>query len=155
MDFMKMMRSDMNRQYHMSENRIRYWAMWNGNGASTSMQPFVVDDGFKQGLGLSDEQRDQLKFMMFSQNGSMGHWYQPKAKVLPELAALMEEHSRLRELQRDDPYGEKLTGEVKQAIITNLGKSSAIYHSETQKDIENLLTPEQVQAVKEYELAMI
>ena len=153
-DFMRMMRSDMNRQYHMSQSRLNYWAMWDGNGASTSMQPFVFNDDFRQGIGLTDEQHEQLGFM-YSRNGTMGHWYRSKALTNPELAALLEESDRLNASRRDDPYGEKLTAEQKQTIIANHEKTRAIYQTETQKDIENLLTPEQMQAVREYELAMM
>ena len=153
-DFMKAMRSDMNRRYHMNENRSQYWAMWDGNGASRSMQPFVFRDEFRQGLGLTDEQHEQLTFM-YSKNGTMGHWYRSKAQTNPELAALLEESDRYNATRRDDPYGEKLTEKDIQARLDNLAKSSAIYRAETQKDVENLLTPEQMQAVKEYELAMI
>jgi len=155
LDFMKIMRSDMNRRYHMSENRLSYWARWDGNGVSTSMQPFVFNDDFRQGIGLTDEQHEQLTFM-YSKNGTMGHWYRSKAKTNPELAAHLEESDRLMvPLRTNDPYGEKLTLEEKQVIIASLEKSSTIYHAETQKDIENLLSPEQMQAVKEYELAMM
>ena len=153
-DFMKMMRSDINRRYHMSENRLRYWAMWDGNGASQSVQPFVFYDDFRRGIGLTDEQHDQLSFM-YSRNGSMGHWYRTRALTHPELAALLEESDRRNASRREDPYGERLTEEDKQAIIANSEKTSAIYRAETQKDVENLLTPDQMQAVREYELAMM
>ena len=154
-DFMRAMRSDINRRYHISENRLQYWAMWDGNGASTSMQPFVFNDELRQELGLTDEQHEQLNFM-YSKNGTMGHWYRSKALTNPELAALNEESDRLNaSLRGDDPYGDKLTEEDKQAIIANTEKSRAIYCAETQKDVENLLTPEQMQTVKEYELAMM
>ena len=153
-DFMRMMRSDMNRQYHMSQNRLNYWAMWDGNGASTSMQPFVFNDDFRQGIGLTDEQHEQLSFM-YSRGGTMGHWYRSRALTNPELAALLEESDRLQASRRDDPYGEKLTEEEKRAIIANREKTRVIYQAETQRDVENLLTPEQMQAVREYELAMM
>ena len=155
LDFMKMMRSDINRRYHQSENRLRYWTMWDGNGASSSVRPFVFDDDFRQGIGLTDEQHEQLKFM-YSRNGGMGHWYRSRALTNPELAALLEESDRLQASMRgDDPYGERLTEEEKQAIIANSEKTSAIYRAETQKDVENILTPEQMQVVREYELAMM
>jgi len=153
-DFMKAMRSDINRRYHMNENRLRYWAMWDGNGASNSMQPFVFNDDFRQGIGLTDEQHDQLSFM-YSRNGTMGHWYRSRALTNPELAALLEESDRFNASRRNDPYGENLTEEDKQAIIANTEKTSTIYRAETQKDVENLLSPEQMQAVREYELAMM
>ena len=155
-DFMRAMRSDMNRQYHMSQNRLNYWAMWDGNGASTSMQPFVFNDDFRQGVGLTDEQHEQLRFM-YSKDGSMGHWYRSRAETNPELASLLEESSRLLppESRLNDPYGENMTAEDMQAWLANSAKMSTIYRSETQRDIENLLTPEQMQAVREYELAMM
>ncbi|MCL2742599.1 MAG: hypothetical protein FWE67_01975 [Planctomycetaceae bacterium] len=129
--------------------------MWNGNGTSTSIRPFTHNDDFRQGIGLTDEQHEQLTFM-YSKNGGMGHWYRLKAQTNPELAALLEEDKQLiSPLRGNDPYGEKLTEEHKQAIIVHTEKSSTIYHAETRKDIENLLTPEQMQAVKEYELAMM
>ena len=153
-DFMKAMRSDMNRRYHMSMNRLNYWAMWDGNGASRSMQPFVFNDEFRQGIGLTNEQHEQLTFM-YSKNGTLGHWYRSRALTNPELAALLEESDRLHSSRRDDPYQERLTEETKRAIIANHEKTNAIYRTETQKDVENLLSPKQMQAVREYELAMM
>lgn len=153
-DFMRMMRSDINRRYHKSENRMRYRAMWDGNGASNSMQPFLFNDDFRKGIGLTEEQAAQVEFM-YSKNGTMGHWYRAKAQTNPELAAIPEEGDRLREGYRDNPYGETLTEAEKQAIIANSEQGSAFYYAETQKDVENLLTPEQLQAVRESELALM
>ncbi len=154
-DFMKMMRSDINRRYHKSENKLRYRAMWNGYGASSSVRPLWYNEEFRQELGLTPEQHANLDFM-YSKNGSMGHWYRTKAKTNPELATYLKEDERLQaSLRKDDPYGEKLTEEDKQAIIANSEKGSAIYWTETQKDVENTLTPEQMQKVRESELALM
>jgi Spy/CpxP family protein refolding chaperone len=138
----------------MNASRISYWAMWDGSGASTSMQSFVFNDDFRQGLGLTDEQHEQLKFM-YSKDGTMGHWYRTKAQTSPELAALLEESDRLRAYRQNDFYGEKLTEEEKWAIFANSDKLTAFYCAETQKDIDNLLKPEQKRIVKESELAML
>ena len=119
------------------------------------MERFFFNDEFRQGIGLTDEQYAQVEFM-YSKDGSMGHWYRTKAKTNPELAAVLEESDRLKaSLRGNDPYGENLTEEDKQAIIANSEKESTIYHSETQRDIENLLTPEQMQQVRESELALM
>jgi Ni/Co efflux regulator RcnB len=154
LDFMKIMRSSRNREYHMDANREQYRALWNGNGAVISSIPLWQDDEFRQQLGFTPEQLTQLDFM-FSKNGSMGHWYRSKAPTDPVLAQMLAEHDPLNAQLRNDPYGETTPPETVRLNLDQLRKTTAYYFTETQKDVENLLTPEQMRAVKESELAMM
>ncbi len=155
-DFMQIMRSEMNRRYHKSENRVRYWAMWEGQGGTTSVGPLMDDAGFRSELGLTEDQYAQIDFM-YSKNGSMGHWYRTKALTNPELAAVLAEHQQQVESIRDsdDPNGLNMPEEKIQEFIATSEEMTKIYYQETQKDIENLLSPEQMQTVRESELALI
>jgi len=154
LDFMRMMRSASNREYHKNVNRERYRALWNGNGAVISSMPLWQSEEFRQQLDFSPEQFTQLDFM-FSKEGSMGHWYRTKAQTDPVLAQMLAEHDPLNAEMRKDPYGENTPPETMRIYQEQLRNMTAYYYTATQKDVEKLLTPEQMQAVREYELAMM
>jgi Ni/Co efflux regulator RcnB len=154
LDFMRMMRSPSNREYHKNGKREQYRALWNGNGAVISSIPLWQSEEFRQELNFSPEQLTQLDFM-YSKGGTMGHWYQSKAQTDPVLAQMMAENLPLNEEMRKDPYGERTPPETMRIYQEQLRKMTAYYLTETQKDVENTLTPEQMQKVREYEMALM
>ena len=154
LDFMKMMRSQRNRDYHQDANREKYLALWNGNGAVVSVMPLWQDEEFQRELNFTPEQREQIDFL-FSKGGSMGHWYQTKAQTDPVLAQMLAENAPLNDLARKDPYGETMPPETARIYREQQRNLSAYYFTESQKDVENTLTPEQMQKVRESELALM
>ena len=54
-DFMKMKRSQINREYHKDGNREKYRALWNGNGAVVSVIPIWGDEEFLRELDFTPE----------------------------------------------------------------------------------------------------
>jgi hypothetical protein len=154
-DMMRMMRSPSNREYHKDANRERYLALWNGNGAVISARPLWTNEAFRQELNFTPEQLTQLDFM-FSKEGSMGHWYQTKRRTDPVLDKMLSEHEPLNaEMRKNDPYGDTTPLETQRVYHDQLRAMTAYYFTETQKDVENLLTPEQMQKVRESELALM
>jgi Spy/CpxP family protein refolding chaperone len=154
LDFMKIMRSQKNRVYHKDGNREKYRALWNGNGAVVSVIPIWSDEEFLRELDFTPEQREQIDFM-FSKGGSMGHWYQTKRLTDPVLDQMIAENEPLNEEMRKDPYGENTSPEVMQIYHEQLRALTAYYFAETHKDVENTLTPEQMQKIRESELALM
>jgi len=153
-DFMKIMRSQRNREYHKDSNRERYRAVWNGNGAIVSSTPLWRNEEFRQELGLTPEQHDSLDFM-YSKDGSMGHWYRAKAQTDPVLAQMLAEHMPLNEEIRKDPYGGNTPPEIERVYREQQRNLTTYYFVESQKDVENTLTLEQMQKVRESELALM
>ena len=154
LDYMKIRRSQKNREYHKDGNREMYRALWNGNGAIVSVIPLWDDEEFQRELDLTPVQREQIDFM-FNKNGSMGHWYQTKRLTDPVLDQMLTEHEPLNEEMRKDPYGENTSPEVMRVYLDGLRDLTAYYLAETHKDVENTLTPEQMQKVRESELALM
>jgi len=154
LDFMKMRRSQKNREYHKDGNREKYRALWNGNGAVVSVIPIWSDEEFLRELDFTPEQREQIDFM-FNKGGSMGHWYQTKRLTDPVLDQMLAANEPLNEELRKDPYGETTSPEVMRLYHDQLRALTAYYFAETHKDVENTLTPEQMQKVRESELALM
>ena len=85
----------------------------------------------------------------------MGHWYRAKAQNDPVLAQMSAEHAVLNEEARKDPYGENSPPEFVRLYLDSLRELTAYYFAESQKDIENALTPVQMQKVREAEMALM
>ena len=140
-----------NRQYHDMTERVMMKAQWNGKATRMSIQPLFENPEFRAALGLSEEQVGQIDFMT-SKGGSMGHWFQAKAQTDPIIKEKLDE---AHELQKDDWHLQKASPEVLKRYDELLEEMTVYYFEESQKDLENALTPEQMIVVHETEISLL
>lgn len=151
MDWLDMFFGEDNRRYHDMSQRTTMKAQWNGKATRLSIQPLFEDSGFRDAMGFTEEQIQQLDFMT-SKGGSMGHWFQTKKLGDPKLKKMLEEAA---EIQEGDHHMLHITPEQRERYHELLEEMTDYYYEETQKDFEKVLTPEQLQSVHETEIALL
>lgn len=150
-DWMELYFSERNRQYHDMTMRTMLRAQWNGKNTRMSVQPLFENPEFRTALDLSEEQIQELDFMT-NKNGSMGHWYQTKALVDPELKERLDE---MAAIQKGDHHLENATKEQLDRYAELTEEITYYYFEESQNDLEKVLTPEQLRSVHEMEIALL
>ena len=139
-----------NRRYHDMSQRTMMKAQWNGKATRFSIQPILDNTEFRKTLGFSEDQISQLDFMT-SKNGSLGHWYQSKAKNDPVLKQKLAEMLGFLETRRTSGFSD----EQRERYNELQADTTAYYFEENQKDLERILTPQQLKSVHEIEIAML
>ena len=126
-------------------------AQWNGKATRMSIQPLFENPEFRTALALSEEQVGQLDFMT-NKNGTMGHWFQAKAQTDPKIKEKLDEAF---ELQKDDWHLQNASPEKIKRYSELSEEMTVYYFEESQKDLENALTPEQMKVVHETEISLL
>ena len=123
-------------------------SFWNGNVSPVSSMSLLQDDDLREGLGVSQEQRQSIKDM--TQNiGLMSIQDGRIVAADPDVQLIQDEIDKLGR----NPYAENLSEETrKQAFDLDL-KQTELVRIKTQNIINETLTPDQLQKVKEFQIS--
>ncbi len=127
-------------------------SVWDGRGSWIAMRVFLRGGGAAE-LELTPEQ--DAKFAFLRKDNELGvEWSQNKFKTQdPEFLAVIQTVENAR--PKNDPFFENITEEQRQAFIAAHGAISEMWLNDMQRDIEETLSPEQMQKVRALELQLL
>ncbi len=135
-----------------AQDRPMQRSVWDGRGSWIAMRMFLRGGGAAE-LDLTPEQ--DAKFTFLRKDDEMGaDWFRNKYETQdPEFLEAMQVARNTR--PKDDPFLENATEEQRQDYIAASGAITEMWLNDMQRDIEETLSPEQLQKVRALELQLL
>ena len=127
----------------MTHEMASYW-----NGISSISESFLVDDELREGFGISQEQRQNIK----DATQNLGRISIQDGRVVaddPDMQLIQDEIDKLG----GNPYAENISDETRQRIFELDLKQSDVITIKTQNVINEVLTPDQLKKIKEFQIS--
>ena len=127
---------------------------WNGNYSILSATGLLNDDDFRAGVGISDEQRQIIQ----DAGWHIGTISIIEGKAVahdPDVQLIYDEKEKFRENSRAEGISEEIRLELQMKIDDLEMQMGEIVRIKKQNVINETLTPDQLQKVKEFQISMM
>ena len=144
--------SPMRRLEWEAEKLAGFRSPWNGQG-SWAVFRFMTVYGDKNELGLTDEQKQRFSFHFTEEHLETNLHNELHENPTPEYTQAME--ALKATLLPGDPYLERATEEQKNAFREAESTLNSFLHAAMQKEIQEILTPEQMLQLRKLEMQLM